>query len=242
MIKKLSALVMSVIIATGLFAGCDRSDIVKDSSTTNFGGAYANFVEPDENEEIAVIKIKDYGTVKVQLFPEFAPQGVKNFKGLVEQGYYNGLTFHRIINDFCIQGGDPEGTGMGGSSIWGEEFPIEPSDKLFHFKGALAYARPATGGNSSQFYFAMGAAGNPVDDETFNALSAQGVEYPVEVRAKYMEVGGPFFLDGQYTVFGQVFEGLELLDEIQKVPTDQMDMPSTPVIIESITIENYSAN
>lgn len=238
--KKLSVFIISAVMAAGITSGCQRSDII-DNTVNNEESSYANFTMPADGEEIAVLSIKDYGTVKVKLFPEYAPKGVENFKGLAEMGYYDGLTFHRVLQDFCIQGGDPDGVGTGGSSIWGEDFEIEPSDKLYHFKGALAYARPQTGGNSSQFYFVMGSAGNGVNEEIFDSLASQGYKISKDVREKYLETDGAYWLDGQYTIFGQVIEGMDILEKINTVTADESGMPETPVVMESVKIEKYSA-
>ena len=92
----------------------------------------------------------NHGEIVIQLFPEQAPKTVENFVGLAKKGYYDGVIFHRVINDFMIQGGDPTGTGMGGESIWGHPFEDEFSNKLFNVRGALSMANSGTNTNGSQ--------------------------------------------------------------------------------------------
>ncbi|MBQ8670193.1 MAG: peptidylprolyl isomerase, partial [Oscillospiraceae bacterium] len=92
------------------------------------------------------------GDITVVLYPEQAPKTVENFLGLAEKGYYDGVTFHRVINDFMIQGGDPTATGSGGESLWGKDFEDEFSDQLHNFRGALSMANAGPGTNGSQFF------------------------------------------------------------------------------------------
>ena len=94
----------------------------------------------------------NHGEIVIQLFPEQAPKTVENFVGLAKKGYYDGVIFHRVINDFMIQGGDPTGTGMGGESIWGAPFEDEFSNELFNIRGALSMANAGPATNGSQFF------------------------------------------------------------------------------------------
>jgi len=94
----------------------------------------------------------NHGEILIQLFPEQAPKTVENFVGLAKKGYYDGVIFHRVINDFMIQGGDPTGTGMGGESIWGAPFEDEFSNELFNIRGALSMANAGPATNGSQFF------------------------------------------------------------------------------------------
>jgi len=102
--------------------------------------------------EVLVEMNTTLGAIKIKLFPEFAPKTVENFLGHAKSGYYNGIIFHRVIQDFMIQGGDPTGTGMGGESIWGDSFEDEFSDKLFNLRGALSMANAGPNTNGSQFF------------------------------------------------------------------------------------------
>lgn len=198
--------------------------------------------EVSEDEDIATLHT-NYGDIKVRFFPEYAPKAVENFITHAKNGYYNGVTFHRVINDFMIQGGDPTATGMGGESIWKSPFENEVSTDLRHFKGALAMANSGTTtSNGSQFYIVQG--GNAVEQlnyikeltETanmdFNSL------FPDYVVEAYEDMGGYPYLDYNYTVFGQVVEGLDIVDKIASVETDENDKPIEDVVIESITFKN----
>lgn len=200
-------------------------------------GNIVNFTAPKEGEEVLVLTIKDYGDVKIKLFPEEAEKGVENIKGLADKGYYDGLIFHRIIKDFMIQGGDPNGTGTGGESFWGGKFDGGTSEKLIHAAGAVAYANsagPTT--NGSQFYI---VTGNKVGDEDFEYYAANGYTFSEEAQEIYKEDGGAAWLDGGYTIFGQVYDGLDVIFEIQKVATNDKDILLEDVVIEEISVEKY---
>lgn len=206
-----------------------------------------NFIMPEEGEKIAVISVKDYGEIKIKLFPEDAPKGVENFVGLAEMNYYDELIFHRVIPNFMIQGGDPKGNGKGGKSLWGDKFEGGTSENLYHFTGAVAYANSeGTSTNGSQFYIVNTPDGylssacaelNAVDPDSYN--------WPKNVAEMYDKVGGVPYLDGGYTVFGQVFEGIDVVRAISEVETDQdpysptADKPLKQVLMESVRIEEY---
>ncbi|MBI5411895.1 peptidylprolyl isomerase [Candidatus Peregrinibacteria bacterium] len=112
---------------------------------------------PKKGEQIVIMETTD-GTIKIRLFPQFAPKAVENFLGLASKGYYNGLIFHRVIPDFMIQGGDPTGTGTGGASIWGKDFADEFTPNLKNIKGALSMANKGPGTNGSQFFIVQAQA------------------------------------------------------------------------------------
>lgn len=115
--------------------------------------------EPKENEEIAIMHTNK-GDIYIRFFPEAAPKAVENFKTHSKNGYYNGLTFHRVIKDFMIQGGDPNGTGTGGESIWGGSFEDEFDQKLLNIYGSLAMANSGVNTNGSQFFINQGTSQN----------------------------------------------------------------------------------
>lgn len=256
--KKLIAILMAASICLTSFAACgkdkDESSKVGKAAAYNIGTTEEymskeeiitfsdplNYTMPVEGEEIVVMTIRDKGNVYIKLFPELVPDACENFAGLVKQGYYDGLTFHRVIKDFVIQGGDPQGTGMGGESLWGDKFACEFSSSLLHLTGAVAYAR-ASGDlrNGSQFYFSMGAAVDEAylqrlfSNENYqNSYTKAGVE-------AYVKNGGQPSLDGDYTVFAQVFEGLDILNNIQQVTTDSYDKPVNNVVIEKAQVVTY---
>ncbi|MEA5083989.1 MAG: peptidylprolyl isomerase [Lachnospiraceae bacterium] len=209
---------------------------------------------PQKGEEIAVITTS-LGEIKVKFCPIEAPKAVENFISLAKKGYYDGLTFHRVINDFMIQGGDPEGTGSGGESIWGKDFEDEFSPNMYHFRGALAMANSGADTNGSQFYivqkptisdgyfdYVKQVIDQYGDTELLYNQSTNKIfrtNYSDEVKAKYEELGGTPELDYGYTIFGQAFEGLDVVDAIAKVETNDKDKPLQDVIVEKIEIVNY---
>ena len=189
---------------------------------------------PAVGEKIAVIKT-DKGDIKVRLFPEEAPKAVENFVTHAENGYYDGLIFHRVIKDFMIQGGDPKGNGTGGESIWGDPFEDEFTDQLFNFRGALSMANSGENTNGSQFFIVQASSLADGIDMLF-----QQYGHPEAAVEKYKEIGGTPWLDLKHTVFGQVFEGMDVVDEIvaQAKDTDSNGLVKEKerVIIESITV------
>lgn len=257
--KKIAAIAACALMAAAL-AGCEgtRDDnaanvsIVDDETTVNEADIkwkpdveIHNFIMPEIGEKIAVITVKDYGTIKIKLFPEDAPKGVENFIGLAEMGYYDELIFHRVMPNFMIQGGDPKGNGTGGKSLWGDAFDGETSENLYHFTGAVAYAHPKNSfTNSSQFYIVNTPDGYLQNTcEEYYSYSGGQYNWPGNVAKKYKEVGGAIHLDGDYTIFGQVFEGMDVVRAISAVETSQEegseDKPLTQVLMESVRIEEY---
>lgn len=172
----------------------------------------------------------NHGEIVIQLFPEQAPKTVENFVGLAKKGYYDGVIFHRVINDFMIQGGDPTGTGMGGESIWGAPFEDEFSNELFNIRGALSMANAGPATNGSQFFIVQN---QNVPAQMAGQMEAAG--YPKEIIAAY-ENGGTPWLDHRHTVFGQVTSGMEVVDEIAAVERDMADKPKEDVVIETVEI------
>ncbi|MCW1927636.1 peptidylprolyl isomerase [Bhargavaea beijingensis] len=186
--------------------------------------------EAAENEALAIIHT-NHGPIKVKLFPEQAPKTVENFLTHAENGYYDGIIFHRIIPDFMIQGGDPTGTGMGGESIYGSTFEDEFSPELFNLRGALSMANAGPGTNGSQFFIVQA---NRVPSQMLGQL--EGAGFPKEIIEAYAEKGGTPWLDQRHTVFGQVVEGLDVVDAIADVETGAQDKPVEDVVIQSIEI------
>lgn len=189
-----------------------------------------NFKEQAENQPMAVIKT-NHGDMKVMLFPEAAPKAVENFTTHAKNGYYDGIIFHRVIKDFMIQGGDPQGMGFGGESIWGEPFADEFSLEALNFKGALSMANSGPNTNGSQFFIVQAGS---VDDRLIGQMEDAG--YPAEAIEKYKEVGGTPWLDFRHTVFGQVVEGMDVVDEIAAVKVGRNDKPLEDVVILGIDI------
>lgn len=136
-----------------------------------------------ENEKVIEMQT-NMGNIKIKLFPELAPKTVENFVKHSQDGYYEGVTFHRIINGFMIQGGDPQGNGTGGESIYGAPFEDEFSQQLFNFRGALSMANAGPNTNGSQFFIVQSVA---VDPRMKYQMERAG--YPEEVINAYMENG-----------------------------------------------------
>ncbi|WHY61173.1 peptidylprolyl isomerase [Cytobacillus firmus] len=170
------------------------------------------------------------GNIKIKLFPDQAPKAVENFIKHSEDGYYDGLIFHRVIQDFMIQGGDPEGTGMGGESIYGEAFEDEFSNELYNIRGALSMANSGPNTNGSQFFIVQNTALDPSLKEQMEKAG-----YPEEIIKAY-EKGGTPWLDNKHTVFGQVVEGMDIVDSIAAVETAEQDKPAEDVVIEKIEV------
>ena len=178
----------------------------------------------------ALIKT-NHGDIKVALFPEQAPKTVANFVGLAKQGYYDGVIFHRVIEDFMIQGGDPSGTGMGGESIYGESFEDEFSRELYNLKGALSMANAGPNTNGSQFFI---VTASNVPSTMLGQMQELG--FPEEIVVAYATEGGTPWLDQRHTVFGHVVEGMDVVIAINKVVTGLQDKPVEPVVIETIDV------
>lgn len=192
---------------------------------------------PEKGEKIAIMKT-NMGDIKIKFFPEQAPKAVENFITHSQQGYYNGLIFHRVIKDFMIQGGDPTGSGMGGESIWGNSFEDEFSPELHNLRGALSMANAGPGTNGSQFFIVQA---KEVSDDMLDQLRSANEEYfPTSCIEDYEKVGGTPWLDYHHTVFGQVFEGMDTVDDIAGVKVDFFqNRPTNDVVIETITVTEY---
>jgi peptidyl-prolyl cis-trans isomerase B (cyclophilin B) len=157
---------------------------------------------------IVTIKMKTGEVIKAELYPEVAPNTVKNFVSLIKKGFYDGLIFHRVIPGFVIQGGCPEGSGMGGPgySIKGEFNANGFKNDLKHTFGVLSMARAMSPNSAGSQFFIM--------------------------------VGNTPHLDGQYAAFGKVIEGIEVISNIAAVKTDRADRPYEDQVMEKVTVEN----
>lgn len=187
---------------------------------------------PQKGDTLAVMHT-NMGDIKIKLFPEKAPKTVENFVTHSKNGYYNGLKFHRVINDFMIQGGDPRGNGTGGESIWGGSFPDEFDPELHNLRGALSMANSGPNTNGSQFFIVQASEVPANMLEQMRDLEDNG--FPADITAAYEALGGTPWLDFRHTVFGQVTEGMDVVDAIAAVETVN-DVPRSDVIIESIEV------
>lgn len=188
-------------------------------------------LDPNATEIIKATINTNLGAVTINLFPQLAPKTVENFVGLAKDNYYNGVIFHRVIKDFMIQGGDPTGTGMGGESIWGEEFEDEFTPLLFNIRGALSMANAGPNTNGSQFFIVTATA---VPANMIEQMESAG--YPEAIINAYRETGGTPWLDQRHTVFGHVVEGMDIVENIENTQTNPADRPLEDVVIESIEI------
>lgn len=187
---------------------------------------------PQKGDTLAVMHT-NMGDIKIKLFPEKAPKTVENFVTHSKNGYYNGLKFHRVINDFMIQGGDPRGNGTGGESIWGGSFSDEFDPELHNLRGALSMANSGPDTNGSQFFIVQAREVPSNMLEQMRDLEDNG--FPADITAAYEALGGTPWLDFHHTVFGQVSEGMDVVDAIAAVETVN-DVPRSDVIIESIEV------
>ncbi|EKU48047.1 peptidylprolyl isomerase [Staphylococcus massiliensis] len=185
-----------------------------------------------KDNEIKVVMHTNKGDMTLKLFPDIAPKTVENFVKLSKDGYYNGITFHRVINDFMIQGGDPTGTGMGGESIYGGSFEDEFSMNAFNLYGALSMANAGPNTNGSQFFIVQM---KELPGQMLSQLKDGG--WPEEIADAYKEKGGTPWLDQKHTVFGQLIEGEDVLEDIASVKVGPNDKPMYDVVIESIDID-----
>jgi len=190
-------------------------------------------LSPIKNGDTAVKMRTGLGDITIKLFPEYAPKAVENFVTHAKDGYYNGLKFHRVIKDFMIQGGDPMGTGIGGESIWGLPFEDEFTPVLHNLRGALSMANAGPCTNGSQFFIVQ-AAGVP--DSLLQQMEELSDHFPSYCVDAYRELGGTPWLDYHHTVFGQVVEGMDIVDAIADVEVDSRDMPLEDVKIIGIDI------
>ncbi len=187
---------IALLIGSLSLVGCSSKKEINDEVRT-----------PPKELPIATIKVKGYGNIEAELYPHIAPNTVNNFISLANTGFYDGLTFHRIVKDFVLQGGDPEGTGIGGPgySILGEFNSNKFKNDLNHTEGTLSMARSQNKDSAGSQFFIV----------TKDATS----------------------LDGDYAGFGKVIKGMDIVKEIENVEVDANDKPIENVIIESIKVD-----
>lgn len=197
-------------------------------------GKMSQFPQLDKvNEQNPLVTVHtNLGDFKLELFPEIAPKTVENFVTHAKNGYYNGVIFHRVIEDFMIQGGDPTGTGMGGESIFGRTFEDEFSREAFNLYGTLSMANAGPNTNGSQFFI---VTAKQVPAQMLKQLKDGG--WPEEIVEEYAKVGGTPWLDHRHTVFGRVVEGMDVVLKIEGVKRNGQDQPLEDVVIESMDVK-----
>jgi peptidyl-prolyl cis-trans isomerase B (cyclophilin B) len=214
-----------------------------EAKMTKYDSNYKQFDLPKDGEEIAVLHT-NMGDIYLRLFEDAAPKAVENFKTHIKDGYYDGLIFHRVIKDFMIQGGDPEGAGYGGESIWGKAFEDEFSKEYHPFRGALCMANSGANTNGSQFFIVQKGKASESDFPRYEAQ--YGLTWSEKFQKIYEEVGGAPWLEHSevyngHTVFGQTFCGLNVVDDIANVQTanSSTNKPIYDVVIEKAEIIKY---
>lgn len=194
-----------------------------------------------EKKEAKVLISTEYGNIKIKLFNE-TPQHRDNFIKLVKEGFYNETLFHRVIKDFMIQGGDPDSKNAEKGAFLGEgdvgyTIPAEFNTKYIHKRGALAAARqgdnvnPQKHSSGCQFYIVQGRKFTTEEIERLEKSKQGRIEYTDEQYKTYETLGGTPHLDMDYTVFGEVIEGLDVVDKIAAVKRDKKDRPLDDVKI-----------
>lgn len=230
----------------GMLTACGNSgaviEEVKDESSTagidagseteeDINAGFVQLREPSE-EDVVITISTNFGDIKILMFPEAAPKTVENFITHAENGYYDDVIFHRVINNFMIQGGDPDGTGRGGESIWGGSFEDEFNSYYFPYRGALCMANAGPNTNGSQFFIVQT---DQHDASMLDAMKEGG--WPSKMVEAYEELGGTLHLYNKHTVFGQVLEGMDVVDTIAATETGEGDKPVEDVVITGVTVE-----
>lgn len=267
--KKVLALMLAALMSAAMMTGCSNSKTTEEQTTTeeqkttetqeesesaekesaqpvekitlSDESGLPQFNNPAKDSEVAILHTTA-GDIGVMFFPESAPKAVENFLTHAKEGYYDGISFHRVIEDFMVQGGDPKGDGTGGESIWGEPFEDEFDPQLHNFRGALSMANAGAGTNGSQFFIVQ------KDDTPSQFISGMeqvsesdgGISYSDAVIEKYKEVGGTSWLDYQHTVFGQVFAGMDVVDKIVAETSGNTDQNGIVPTKERVTIESIT--
>lgn len=244
--KFLAVLALSAVL---LMAGCGLKEKLSQSGADSTGGSAVQnisrpamqsgelqFTHPAAGDTVAVIETSA-GVFKAVLFPEQAPQACENFIGLAQQGYYNGLNITRVEKDFVISAG--QGDNGKGATIWNDNrYPIEVTDALHHYAGALCMATDASGECASVFYVMESLPGSQSVTQELADQMAEAA-YREEVIAAYRTAGGAPYLDYTDTVFGQVYEGMEVVDAIAQAGVDENQKPVEDIAIYSVTITIY---
>lgn len=193
--KQKKGLFASILASALALVGCSSESNMEETRT------------PPKELPVAIMVVKDFGKVEIELYPHIAPNTVNNFISLANSGFYDGLTFHRVIKDFIVQGGDPEGSGMGGPGykIKGEFSKNKFQNDLKHTEGIISMARSQNKNSAGSQFFIV----------TKNASH----------------------LDGKYASFGKVINGMDIVHDIENIKTGANNKPINDVIIESIKVD-----
>lgn len=208
------------------------------------GYGYYKKVTMEVKKPIATMELENFGTIKVELYPELAPQTVANFVTLANRGFYDGLTFHRIVKDFMIQGGDKEGTGQGSATT--ADLKDDGDDTKYSIKGEFI----ANGVENNKLKFEEGVIGMARSDYTSYSSSLTEESYNSGSSQFFIMTKASTSLNGYYTAFGKVIEGLDIVHKIEEVEVKAADnseesgntevsTPVNPPVITSIRVETY---
>lgn len=235
---KIRWLALGLALAAALaLAGCGKTsegNTKIDRPTVQ--SAERQFAGPLAGDTIAIFDTSA-GQFRAVLYPDLAPQACENFISLAQGGYYNGLTFTRTESGFVIEAGQTADGQV--TTLWnGKGYPVEATDQLHHYSGALCAATAEDGLGYSVFYVMQTLPGG-LDQELTDQMTAQG--YRQEVMDAYQAAGGAPYLDYTDTVFGQVYEGMEVVDTIAQtqLQTDESGQTTGAVTINSVTIASY---
>ena len=237
--KRWAALVLAAALA---LTGCSFGGVGGGGSTAQkidrpaVESAELQFTHPAAGDTVAVFDTSA-GVFRAVLFPDKAPQAYDNFAGLVQAGYYNGLTVSRAESGFVVEAG--QGVDGRGSTIWnGSRYPAETTDSLHHYSGALCMGTDAAGECASVFYVVQTMPGEQsVTQELVDQMNSAG--YRAEVVSAYQTAGGAPYLDYTDTVLGQVYEGMDVVDAIGQTAVDENQKPREDITINSVSITQY---
>ncbi len=208
----------------------DTSDKVSSIYTSMFPSDLEQFRVPESGDTVVTIAT-NYGEIHILMFPEVAPKAVENLVTHGQNNYYDGVIFHRVIENFMIQGGDPTGTGRGGESVWGSSFEDEFDDAYFPYRGTLAMANAGPGTNGSQFFIVHSS---DYSEDWKNAMIDYGMD--TQMADAFEALGGTPHLFNKHTVFGQVVLGMDVVDAIATVEKGAADKPVEDVVIEDVVV------
>ena len=227
-------------LALALLCACSRAETKTPPTREAVTSTERQFTTPAVGDTIAVFDTS-LREVRAVLYPDTAPMAVYNFVGLARSGYYDNTSIWRSEYGFAVQGGDATGTGTGGSTIWSNNpYPLEASADLKHYAGALCAAFAAGGdvqGGNSQFYFVTALPDSASSEEQQAELAQNG--YTDSQVAAYAAAGGLPYLDNTDTVFGQVYEGMDVIDAMANASADDDHRPTEDIVIHSVSIETY---
>ncbi len=240
--RKINHTISLLLTLTLLLSACGSSDTPTAPSAKNIKrdeiqSEELQFLSPEDGDTIAIFDTS-MGEISAILYLEHAPQACENFITLANEGFFDETIFSRVSSGFCVQGGfATDGTAH---TIWDDNpYPIETTDDLHHYAGALCAPVNENGLASSPFYF-MQSLPESVPESILTELETLGVR--AEVIEAYKAAGGEPYLDYTDTIFGQVYDGMDIVDDISSVAIDEEEKPLEDVILHNVTIEIYNSN